>query len=847
MLVLHAVATGLSPVKEECMGRLRSRVVLAAVAIISLWGAAACGGRKPAGTSPFPAKITLSPGGSTSVQVGSTFNFVASAQNSSNGNLNLTFTYESDNTSILNVAPNGVACAGVWDTTFTICTPGAIGVARVTASAVNTNSAPTYVFVHPQIDNIVVTGVLLDSVPIQEPCLPQTKTMTVQATAYSRGVDVTSSVGPFTWSANNPSVVRLTPLNNSNYSFPTNQATATAVNPGLTQIYASASGVSSTVFHQPDITPGAPQLSPAPFEFFETCPIQNIVLEVGSAGSNQTSVSVAKGATGASVVATLTDVLGTSSLTNLNNDVQLKQVPLTWSATQPGVMNVGTGCTQSCTLTLPSIGAGSVTASCTPPTCNVGFPLIPNSLSPANQAACVSYLQQRYPQIKSCEEFIPKPVYASPLPGHSTAAISGLVTGTPSGTAAILASSLDCADQPPSACAVGLYDFISGKAVSGSANMSPNAPNSMIFTPAGDKVYLGSNFGAEVVTPANFGTSNPGFSTIGTITGKVLAVSPNGNLSVFSDTIHTPNQVFVVNETNAQSPVITPLTITQASAAAFSPDNQKAFIFGLDSNGLPNLYVYSSAQAIQTIPLTPGTTVSSITFSTNGAFVYLAEPSAGGAGPAVNVVSTCDNSLGSLTPLTAPPIVFRALPDGVHFVALENGGVLETISAQFSVPPQAVAATPTTPATFLCSTTSQGGLQAIDVTNTVQTINLNLGNAQPINFFMSADGSLLYLVATDLNSVLIYNFATKSLAGGIQLLSTPGNVNPSPVTADMTIDGSTILVAASDGYVHELSTLNGGADLVQTGFPSLPNSINAFCTNNVSQIPCLLNFVAAKP
>ena len=829
------------------MGRLRSRGLLAAVAIISLWGGVGCGGRKPAGTSPFPAKITLSPGSSTSVQAGSTFNFVASAQNSSNGNLNLAFTFQSNDTSVLNVAPNGVACAGIWDVTFTICTPGAIGVAQVTASADGYHSEPTYVFVHPKIDNIVVTGVLLDSVRIQEPCLPQTKTMTVQATAYSQGVDVTSSVGPFTWSANNPSVVRLTPLNDSNYSFPTDQATATAVNPGMTQIYASASGVSSTEFHQPNLTPGVQQPSPAPFEFFETCPIQNIVLEVGSAGSNQTEVSLAKGATGASVIATLTDVLGSSSLTNLNNDVVLKGVPLTWSASQPQVLNVATGCTQSCGLSLLSPGAGSVTASCAPPTCNVGFPEVPNSLAPANLAACVSYLQQFFPQIKSCEEFIPKPVFASPLPNHNTAAIAGLITGTTTGNAAILASSLGCAGQPPTACTVGLYDFASGKALSGSANMSPNAPNSMMFTLAGDKVYVGSNYGAEIVNPANFGTANPAFSSISPVTGRVLAVSPNGNLSIFSDVLHTPNQVFVVNETNPQAPVLTPLTIQQASAAAFSPDNQKAFIFGLDTNNLPNLYVYSSVQAIQTIPLPPGTTVSTITFSTNGAFVYIAEPSAGGAGPAVSVLNNCDNSLATPIPLTAPPIVFRALPDGVHFVALENGGVLESITAKFSVPSQAVAATPTSPATFLCSTTSQGGLLALNVTNSISTINLNLGNVQPINFFMSADGALLYLVVSDLNSVLVYNFETKSLAGGIQLLSTPGGVNPSPVTADMTVDGGTIVIAGDDGYVHELSTSNGGADLVQAPFPSLPNSINAFCTNNVLPIPCLLDFVAVKP
>jgi len=786
------------------MGGLRSHALQLAAAIIflcSLCGINACGGRAPHGASPFPARVNLAPGGQTSVQVGSTFGFSASAQNSSGNSVSTPISFQSSDTSILNITPGGIACAGTWDAGFTTCSPAGVGVVQVTATALGSSSAPTYVFVHPLIDSIVVTGILPDNVPVQEPCLSQGQLMTVQAQAFSHGVDVTAAVGPFTWSANNSSVVRLTPINNTAYNFPTNQASATATTPGITQIYASASGVTSSAFSQP--TPGTN------LHFFETCPIQNISLEINHAGSGQTSFAVAKGAS-ETVVATVTDVMGNSSLPNSNNGIVLSRIPLTWSSTQPAVISAGSGCQQSCNLSTSSPGAGSVTASCSPPGCNVGFPLAPPG------------------------SIIPLPVYA-------TTAISGLVSGTTSGTS-IVASSLGCANEPPIDCTVGIYSFLSGKPQTGGANSMPVSPNSLQFDLAGDKIYMGSNYGAQIINPANFGTANSAFTAIGTVTGNVLAVSPNGSLAIFSDAVHTPNQVFVVNATSGSSPVTTPLNINSASAAAFSPDNLKAFIFGRDSSNNPNLYVYSPLQALQTIPLTANTTVSSILYSNNSAFSYVVEPSLGGGGPAFTVLNTCNNQVATnpafvqqVIPLTAPPISFQALPDGIHLIALESNGSVDYIAATITgIPP----ATLTQPSNVLCP---------MQVSHTLTNLNLNLGNIHPINFFLSADSTLLYIVASDLNSIIVYDFATHSIAGGIQLLSTAGAINPTPVTAQMTADSSTIVVAASDGYIHQISTANGGSDAVQSEFTNLPNYQNPFCTFTPASGSCTLNLLAVKP
>src|SRR5438067_9439272 len=263
---------------EECMGRFRSGGVFWAVAILSFWSFSACGGGGKAGPPLFAGKVLLTPSSNTSLVLGGTLVFFSTVQTASGTTLNTPVTYSSSDTSILNIASNGVACAGRWDQTFSTCSPGATGVVKITATALGSASIPTYVFVHPAIDSITVTGILLDGVPVQEPCLSQSQSMTLEAHAFSRGIDVTASVGPFTWSQSNPTVATLTPVVNNSYTFPTNRVTATAAVPGITQIYASASGVSSTSFQQPTFNQ-----SPV-LDFFSTCPVQNIALEVGAVG-----------------------------------------------------------------------------------------------------------------------------------------------------------------------------------------------------------------------------------------------------------------------------------------------------------------------------------------------------------------------------------------------------------------------------------------------------------------------------------------------------------------------------------------------------------------------------------
>lgn len=801
-------------------------IFLPALAVTFLCSLAGCGGSRPPGPSQIPAKITLNPSTSISLQIGNTLTFSASAQNGSNSNINLTYSFQSSDTSILNIAPNGVACAGRWDAAFTTCTPEGTGVVQVTASAQGASSSPTFVFVHPPIDYITVTGILPTNQTLQEPCLSQGQTMTVQAKAFSQGADVTASVGPFTWSADNLSVVKLTPLLNPAYNLATNQATATANTPGIAQIYASASGVASNSFQQPQYT-NTQGTSPV-LNFFETCPVQNIALELGPAGSQQTgqtSFVTAKG-TAQTITAIITDVMGNTSLENPNSITVLKNIPLTWTASQPAVVATGTSCTQSCSASTPSPGAGSITASCSPPTCNVGFPQSPAILS---SPACAQFFH-----LASCQQFIPLPVYA-------TTAISGVVTGAPSPNS-FIATSLGCSAETPEACNTSLYSMSTGKAVTNNPNPLPAQPNSFLFDLAGDKVFMGGAYGALIINPTNLGSQTSAFSALGSVTGKILASSTNGNFAVFSDTLHTPNQVYIVNATNSTAPTATALNITGAVTAAFSPDGLKAFII---ANGGNSLYIYSTLQALQG-PIVLAGPANTVAFSSNGAFAFVGEDSFGSNPANLTAFNMCDNqTAGTPVSLLSNPISIavlpgvhfegkdsygNAIPDGTHTLVLDSTGI-DIVTASIS----AQTLTATQP---LCQSLA---FVSGDPVRPAQRIELDQGTIHPINVFASADGTLLYVVASDRNSILVYDFSTRGISG-IQLLN-----NATPVSADMTADASTILIAGSDGMLHEVSTAAGGADQVQLQFANLPNFQNAFCTLDPAAGPCTLNFVAAKP
>jgi hypothetical protein len=872
------------------MGRLRcAKRAFIGIGVLLSFFLPGCGGHKPPGANPFPAKITLTPTLSSSMQLGSTMQFTATAVNGNGANINPTFTFSLTPTSqggILEISPSGNACAGSWNAPYySVCTPAGVGLVQVTASALGATSPPTTIFVHPPVDNIQISVVP----PVNQPpaacatqvalppacdlkfngagnyCLSQNQTQTLQATSYSQGVDISPLVGPITWTEANVNVVTVTPIVTSSANVPTNQATVVSNTPGATQVVASVSGVSS----QPYIA--------------ETCPVQCIELEISQNGTqnpDQTSFVTNKG-TSETINATAVDVQG----------CVVPKPALTWTSSSPAALTAGTtsvGCVTatvgtgtggtgtggtgtggtgtggtgtggtgtgtgtggtgtssaatSCTVSTTQAGGAAITASCTPPTCNVGFPLDAPGL----------------PSL-----YLPQPIY-------SVTAISGLATGVSTSTN-VLATSQDCYSSFD--CTVAIYNIATAKNLAGSPTSLPEPPNSLMFDPAGDKAYAGSQYGAFMITSSNLGSTSanpftllPASGTqLGVVTGKVIGVSPNGSLAVFSDTVSTPNQVYVVSSsagglgsTTAASTAT--LNINGAIAASFAPDNSKAFILG---NGGNTLYVYSPLQALQTFPL--ATPADAIAFSSSGAFVLLA---GGSSTSNIDVLNTCNNLPATVTPgqtlsltgLPATPLFLQMVPPGNVFTgtslipALEATGVCSP-TGQCAPSPDFfygvdnsgidVIATATTTPVNLSSTTPLCPLQTIALPTVISTglpfppqyISLQRGTFHPINVFVSPDATQVYIVTSD-QGVLVYSFNTQSVTA-IPLLN-----NAAPVAADMSADGTMLYVAGTDGLLHYVNTQLAADQPSPIFFSQLPNTTNNFCYDNYS---CTLDVVAVKP
>ncbi len=300
------------------------------VARLALFSAAAvlasCGGHKSTTTTNAPASIVTSPT-SFSLTHGDVTQFISvQVLNSSNTAITPTpaITYTSSNTNVVTVSSTGLVCAGIFDANNVVCqtssngSPLPDGSANITvASSGLTTTIP--VFVHAHVDNIAVAG------PSNAPvCVSQNQTEQFSAQAFSGGTDITSKVGPFTWTSANPAVASV----DSN-------GVATSKSPGVTTVVASSGSSTGT---------------PATFI---ACPPKTISLHVTAATG--TSFSVAAGGT-ASLTADVTDTLGRA----------ISGAPLSFSSFVPTAATS----TTAGAVTAPGAGKTTIVASCTPPTCN---------------------------------------------------------------------------------------------------------------------------------------------------------------------------------------------------------------------------------------------------------------------------------------------------------------------------------------------------------------------------------------------------------------------------------------------------------------------------------------------
>ena len=334
-----------------------------AVAIIFLLALTGCLGNSSAGSgNQGVSSVSLNPSATISINVGSTQVFSATGRNAAGGvvlGVNIRYVVTSgdpNSPAPLSIATNGNACAGTWDSSFSICSPGTAGLAIVNAVIEGVSSPNAYVYVHQHIDNIQIVGA--ETQPPQYPCFSQGQTWKFRGIAYNNNVDITNTVGPLSWSFSNPGVVVEEPMQTGDPTTnPVYTVQTTAKNPGVTQLFATISGTTSP-----------------PYPYM-TCLVRYIRLQVGGQGAAGNSVTVNNGGS-VNVTATAID-----SLYNVVDFGGIGTPPLTWSTTNPEVAGFSTTTNSTGSngaSAHANLGGATLTASCAPPTCNIGvFPGLP--------------------------------------------------------------------------------------------------------------------------------------------------------------------------------------------------------------------------------------------------------------------------------------------------------------------------------------------------------------------------------------------------------------------------------------------------------------------------------------
>jgi hypothetical protein len=740
------------------MGRSGSVGSVVVFLILAL-GLVACGGGNSAPiTNPVPASLTLSPSAAVSLEIGKTQGFTASALNSTNTAITTPISFVSSNTAVVTVAANGVACAGTWDslTNPQLCTPGREGSAQITATAQGVSSPPTTVFAHQHIASLSIAPVTVMNPAPAVDCISKGQIFVYRLVAKSSsGADISSSVG------SNPTWQLLT-ANVGGLS-----TAATGLLPGQVQVTANTPGT-SPLFVSVGGTTSVPVT-------FTTCPVQQITLEAGNTPVNSLAFS---GSGSKTLTAVVVDTSGTT----------ITGVPLTWTSSRPTSVTVTNGAVSG---TKP--GGATVFASCTPPTCNIGF----------------------QPSL---------PIYAI-----NPVAVS--VTGTIQATT-VLVSSSDCGVQDDCVSEVLPVDTTTNT-VGNSVNLT-STPDSMVFNRQGTRAFLGTDkglLGTKGLMAIDLTASPVTITNNNSVPGKVLAVSPDGSKVIVSDTADAVNQVFVFNASDSSSVA---LPISGATAADYSPDDHRAFIVAtaVNSGGMPvpKLYIYSTQlDALQTLTLTAPAT--GVAYLTGGMGGYLA----GGDPAGLSFLPTCGTQPPTLTPVADPGTqLIQAMPDGRSVFSV-NSPTVQIVETVLPTPPFSLAVGQdgcpaprgALPLSFLVNDSSHP-----------ETVPLDLGQGPftPTQLIISADGATAYILTSNSSNILAFDINNR-ITTAIQMAN-----NAIPLSAGLTTDGKRLYVAGSDGTVHVLDT-STTADIEQLSFPQ------GLChsSSGLNTFTCKPTLVAIKP
>jgi hypothetical protein len=293
-------------------------LILVVLAVLVLFG---CGGGKSSSSSSnTPASVVLSPS-TVSLNQTTVTGLTASVLDSSGAAATnaKAVAFTTSNAAVATVHPTtGSVCAGVWDANYVVCAPGQVGTATITATSGDIKGTAT-IYVHQKVDRVTVTT------PTSV-CKSVGQTLQLAAAAFSNGVDITSTVGPFSWGANNTEVATVD-----------SAGLLTAKTPGTSSVFAGISNVAS-----PPVT-------------YTTCAVRSIHVHLAS--STDTAFTLATAGTTQQLSADVVDTAG-NTITP----------PLTWVSSHPLVATVST----SGLVTAVAPGTVSVVPECAQ-NCNLGL------------------------------------------------------------------------------------------------------------------------------------------------------------------------------------------------------------------------------------------------------------------------------------------------------------------------------------------------------------------------------------------------------------------------------------------------------------------------------------------
>jgi trimeric autotransporter adhesin len=442
------------------------------------------------------------------------------------------------------------------------------------------------------------------------------------------------------------------------------------------------------------------------------------------------------------------------------------------------------------TLTGESPGGAGIVAACIPPACGAGLDM---------------------------------PVYSN--------IFNLTVTGTSPTTFVYAASSF----APPAGTTPTMIPIDTSKSpiVAGTAINLPGTPNSLVFNALGTKGYMGTSAGfAALDTTAN------AVALLDPFVGKVLAVSPNGNIVILSNAASAPDPVTgVVGPIqpvgpsqrlvifNAASSTIESLVLPGAVAAAFTSDSFTAYIAVDCSHNTgpapvtpcPSAYIFSPASSLQSITLSGAATATGAATIASGPFAYLVN----GSPAALQVVSTCNNA----QQLTAnnPPTTSAVQLVG----STQNANIIVAVN-QSGVDIETATITPVTPPIVLSPANCAPGITYSD-----QFIDFAQGPFTarqlmvPTNGTGGNNGSHIVVLPEGINKVLV------AVPGASAAAITLPSGATEALSGGMTLDGNTAWVGvAGTNTVDEINlTNNTDALQIKTSFtksdgtPAPPNIV----------------------